>query len=278
MLLSYITNYRSLFKKSRIYCHFRLRGNDRIYEFAAFQTVSNEVENIMSKITNPIICAVDTTDVSAGKNLVQMVRGSVGAVKLGLEFFTANGTPGVREVAGDAPLFLDLKFHDIPNTVAGAIRATKGINAFMLTIHASGGKAMMQAAADAAKELPGKPMVIGVTVLTSLDENDLHSIGLQNKVENQVSMLADLAQQSGLDGVVCSPHEIDMLRRQCGVGFKLIVPGIRPEGSNAGDQKRVMTPCEALEKGADYLVIGRPITGAENPGTAAQDIWASLNN
>jgi orotidine-5'-phosphate decarboxylase len=229
-------------------------------------------------VSNPVICAIDTTDVSAAKGLAQAVRGSVGAVKLGLEFFTANGAAGVREVAGDMPLFLDLKFHDIPNTVAGAIRATKGINAFMLTIHASGGKAMMQAAAEAAKELTHKPMVIGVTMLTSLDENDLHSIGLQNKIENQVSRLADLAQQSGLDGVVCSPHEIAMLRGQCGADFKLIVPGIRPEGSKAGDQKRVMTPREALAKGADYLVIGRPITGAENPGAAAQGIFASLNN
>lgn len=225
---------------------------------------------------NPIICAIDTTDVVAAKKLVQAVRGSVGAIKLGLEFFTANGAAGVAEVAGDVPLFLDLKFHDIPNTVAGAVRATKGINAFMMTVHTSGGKSMMQSAAKAAKDLPNKPMIIGVTMLTSLDEADLESIGIKNDIKNQVSKLADLAQQSGLDGVVCSPHEIELLRAQCGKDFKLIVPGIRPQGSAAGDQKRVMTPKEAIEKGADYLVIGRPITEAENPAGAAQDIFAGL--
>lgn len=225
---------------------------------------------------NPIICAIDTTDVVAAKKLVQAVRGSVGAIKLGLEFFTANGAAGVAEVAGDVPLFLDLKFHDIPNTVAGAVRATRGINAFMMTVHTSGGKSMMQSAAKAAKDLPNKPMIIGVTMLTSLDEADLESIGIKNDIKNQVSKLADLAQQSGLDGVVCSPHEIELLRAQCGKDFKLIVPGIRPQGSAAGDQKRVMTPKEAIEKGADYLVIGRPITEAENPAGAAQDIFAGL--
>jgi orotidine-5'-phosphate decarboxylase len=229
-----------------------------------------------SNANNPIICAIDATDIAAAKKLVQSVRGSVGAIKLGLEFFTANGAAGVNAVAGDAPLFLDLKFHDIPNTVAGAVRATKGINAFMMTVHTSGGKAMMQAAAKAAKDLANKPMIIGVTMLTSLDEVDLESVGIKNDIKNQVSKLADLAQQSGLDGVVCSPHEIEMLRKQCGKDFKLIVPGIRPEGSAIGDQKRVMTPKEALAKGADYLVIGRPITEAENPAGAAQDIFAGL--
>ncbi len=225
---------------------------------------------------NPIICAIDTTDVATAKKLVQAVSGSVGAIKLGLEFFTANGAAGVNAVAGDVPLFLDLKFHDIPNTVAGAVRATQGINAFMLTVHTSGGKAMMQSAAKAAKDLPNKPMIIGVTVLTSMDVGDLESVGIKNDIKNQASKLADLAQQSGLDGVVCSPHEIEILRKQCGKDFKLIVPGIRPTGSAAGDQKRVMTPKEALAKGADYLVIGRPITEAENPAKAAQDIFAGL--
>ncbi len=229
-----------------------------------------------SNVNNPIICAIDTTDVAKAKNLVREVRGSVGAIKLGLEFFTANGVAGVNDVAGDASLFLDLKFHDIPNTVAGAVRATNGINAFMMTVHTSGGKAMMQAATEAAKSLPNKPLIIGVTVLTSLDGFDLESIGMQNDVKYQASKLAELAQDSGIDGVVCSPHEIEILRRQCGKDFKLIVPGIRPEGSASGDQKRVMTPKEAIEKGADYLVIGRPITEAKNPAQTAKDILASL--
>lgn len=229
-----------------------------------------------SNANNPIICAIDTTDVAKAKNLVQSVKGSVGAIKLGLEFFTANGADGVNSVTGDIPLFLDLKFHDIPNTVAGAVRATAGINAFMLTIHTSGGKAMMQAAAEAAKSLPKKPMIIGVTVLTSLDGFDLESIGMQNDVKYQASKLAELALDSGLDGVVCSPHEIETLRQQCGKDFKLVVPGIRPEGSASGDQKRVMTPKEAIEKGADYLVIGRPITEAKDPAQAAKEILSSL--
>ncbi len=225
---------------------------------------------------NPIICAIDTTDVAAAKNMVQAVRGSVGAIKLGLEFFTANGAAGVNNVAGDAPLFLDLKFHDIPNTVAGAIRATRNINAFMMTIHTQGGKTMMQAAAKAAKDLPHQPMVIGVTILTSMEQADLEDIGLKNPVAEQVKKLAGLAQESGLDGVVCSPHEIEIIRATCGSDFKLIVPGIRPEGSTTGDQKRIMTPKEALAKGADYLVIGRPITEAENPASMAMGIRDSL--
>lgn len=229
-----------------------------------------------SNPTNPIICAIDTTDVAAAKSMVQAVRASVGAIKLGLEFFTANGAAGAASVVSDTPLFLDLKFHDIPNTVAGAIRATKNINAFMMTVHTQGGKAMMQAAAKAAKDLPHQPMIIGVTILTSMTQADLEDIGLKNSVAEQVKKLASLAQESGLDGVVCSPHEIEIIRATCGKDFKLIVPGIRPEGTAHGDQKRVMTPKEALSKGADYLVIGRPITEAENPALAARNILASL--
>jgi len=230
----------------------------------------------MVNANNPIICAIDTTDIAKAKKLVQSVRDSVGMIKLGLEFFTANGSAGVKEVAGDMSLFLDLKFHDIPNTVAGAIRATASINTSIITIHASGGKAMMEAAAKAVKGLPSSPVIVGVTALTSLDDEDLKDIGFANNIQNQVSKLADLALESGLDGVVCSPHEIEILRKQCGKDFKLVVPGIRPAGSASGDQKRVMTPKEAIEKGASYLVIGRPITEAENPAQAAKDILASL--
>lgn len=221
---------------------------------------------------NPIICAIDTTDTSRAKQLVETVSPHVGAVKLGLEFFTANGAEGVRQVAGNKPLFLDLKFHDIPNTVAGAVRATSGINCFMMTVHTLGGKEMMRAAKKAASDLPNKPMIIGVTILTSMEEADLESINIKNNVKEQVSKLSDLAQESGLDGVVCSPHEIEILRERCGKDFKLVVPGIRPHGSSKGDQKRIMTPKEALEKGADYLVIGRPITEAENPALMAMSI------
>lgn len=233
-------------------------------------------------MTNPIICALDTTDVAKATALAGELSGNVGAVKLGLEFFTANGAAGVKEVTkGGAPLFLDLKFHDIPNTVAGAVRATAGINAFMMTVHAAGGKAMLEAANNAAWEVAQKtakpkPLIVAVTVLTSLDEDDLVSIGVKNSMKDQVRKLADLAQSSGLDGIVCSPFEIALLRKHIGPEFKLVVPGIRPEGSAAGDQKRVMTPKEALKLGADYLVIGRPITGASSPKNAAQEIVSQL--
>jgi orotidine-5'-phosphate decarboxylase len=224
---------------------------------------------------NPIICAVDTTDIAKAAKMAGELKGTVGALKLGLEFFTANGAAGVAKVA-DAPVFLDLKFHDIPNTVSKAIAATAGINAFMLTVHTAGGRAMMEAAAAAAKMLPKKPLVVGVTVLTSLDQNDLRTIGVNDVVSHQAKRLADLAQQSGLDGVVCSPHEIAALREQCGKDFVLVVPGIRPEGTAHGDQKRVMTPKEAMDAGATYLVIGRPITEAKDPKATAEAILKSL--
>ena len=229
-----------------------------------------------SNATNPIICAIDTTDIARAKNLANSVCAHVGAIKLGLEFFVAGGIEGVKQVTGDMPLFLDLKFHDIPNTVAGAVRATSGINCFMMTVHTSGGKAMMQAAVKAAQDLPNKPMIIGVTILTSMEQGDLEDIGLKANVAEQVKKLAGLAQESGLDGVVCSPHEIEIIRKTCGKDFKLVVPGIRPEGAAHGDQKRVMTPKEALAQGADYLVIGRPITEAQSPASMAMGIRNSL--
>jgi orotidine-5'-phosphate decarboxylase len=232
--------------------------------------------------SNPIICAVDSTDVDHASHLAAKLSGNVGAIKLGLEFFTANGAAGVHLLMSKGlPVFLDLKFHDIPNTVARAIRATAGIDTFMMTVHTGGGRAMLQAAIDASMEVADttgkhRPLIIGVTVLTSLDQDDLSILGIPHKVTDQVKRLADLAQSAGLDGVVCSPHEIHSLREQCGFDFTLVVPGIRPEGSGKGDQKRVMTPKEALERGADYLVIGRPITEAEDPAQAAKAISASL--
>jgi orotidine-5'-phosphate decarboxylase len=231
---------------------------------------------------NPLICAVDTTDVEHAKTLASELAGSVGALKLGLEFFTANGAAGVRNIASHKfPIFLDLKFHDIPNTVAKAIYATAGIDTFMMTVHTAGGRAMLRAAIDASMDVAvrtGKerPLIVGVTVLTSLDQDDLSMIGMRDTLDDQVKRLAGLAQDAGLDGVVCSPHEIASLRKQCGPDFALVVPGIRPEGSKAGDQKRVMTPREAIENGADYLVIGRPITEAPDVKKAAQDILKSL--
>lgn len=236
----------------------------------------------MTKSRNPIICALDTTDIGEARSLTGKLRDHVGAIKLGLEFFTANGSTGVRKLAAEQmPVFLDLKFHDIPNTVASAIRATAGINTFMMTVHTSGGRAMLQAAIDASMEVAeqtGKerPLIIGVTVLTSLDQADLSMVGIRADLHDQVRRLADLAQSCRLDGVVCSPYEISLLRDHCGEDFTLVVPGIRPSDSNQDDQKRVMTPQDAIARGADYLVIGRPITTAKNPAGAAQSIAASL--
>ncbi len=231
---------------------------------------------------NPVICAVDTTDVTLAKSLSDQLAGKVGALKLGLEFFTANGPAGVQQVANtQAPVFLDLKFHDIPNTVSKAVKATALLDTFILTVHTAGGCDMMKAAADAASDNTVKtgkrrPIVVGVTVLTSMDEKDLSGIGITVAVADQVKRLASLAQEAGLDGVVCSPHEIELIRKTCGRDFKLVVPGIRPAGSATGDQKRIMTPRQAVDLGADYLVIGRPITEAADPAAAAVAICSEL--
>ena len=231
---------------------------------------------------NPIICALDTQEVAEATSIARDVMPHVGAVKLGLEFFTANGAAGVKHITQlGVPLFLDLKFHDIPNTVAKSIAATAGMNMFMMTVHTSGGQHMLRAAIEASDrvaQMTGKerPLVIGVTLLTSLDQNDISLIGFNHTVQEQVLRLADLAQSAGLDGVVCSPFEIAPIRKACGSELTLVVPGLRPAGSAAGDQKRIMTPKQALARGADYLVIGRPITEAADRATAAKDIAESL--
>ena len=225
-----------------------------------------------------LLCAIDTTELDAAVSVATSLKGLVGGVKLGLEFFTANGPGGVAAVAESGlPLFLDLKFYDIPNTVAGAIRGSVGLNPFMITVHVGGGSAMLRAAMAAsfrvATQNDGRrPLVIGVTVLTSFDEDDVAQVGMQGPLPDQVRRLAELAQGSGIDGVVCSAHEIADLRRQCGDDFKLVVPGIRPAWSSADDQKRIVTPQEALRRGADYLVVGRPIVRSDDPPAAARRI------
>jgi orotidine-5'-phosphate decarboxylase len=229
-----------------------------------------------------VFCALDTTDVATACDLAERLKSSVGGIKLGLEFFCANGADGFRRVAEmGLPIFLDLKFHDIPNTVAGAIRAVAPLAPQILTIHTQGGAEMMRRAAETAAEEAdkhglAKPLVVGVTILTSLDASDLQQMAVANPPEVQVPLLAQLAHENGLDGIVCSPKEIGLVRARVPLDFKLVVPGIRPIGSAVGDQKRVMTPKDAVEAGADVLVIGRPITTASDPAVAARAIAESL--
>ena len=228
---------------------------------------------------NRIFVALDTQDTDRAFALSHALQGLVGGIKLGKEFFTAQGPQGARRVsdASGLPLFLDLKFHDIPNTVAGAVRAALPLKPFMLNVHAGGGAAMMRAAAQAAAEAGAdRPLVIGVTVLTSLGDDDLAAMGVLGNASDQVVRLARLAQDCSLDGVVCSAREITALREACGPDFKLVVPGIRPAWSSTDDQRRIVTPAQALTLGADYLVIGRPITGADDPAEAAQKIAAEI--
>lgn len=225
-----------------------------------------------------IFVPLDTPDLARGLALVRQLAGLIGGVKIGKEFFTALGPQGVVKVAElGMPLFLDLKFHDIPNTVAGAVRSGVHLRPLIIDVHAQGGRAMMAAAADAARDEAAslgiaRPLVLGVTVLTSLDASDLNDIGVAAGTQDQVVRLARLAQASGLDGVVCSGEEIVPLRAALGTDFKLLVPGIRPAWSATGDQKRILTPGEAVRRGADFLVIGRPIADAPDPRAAAQRI------
>ncbi|MCE9522695.1 MAG: orotidine-5'-phosphate decarboxylase [Alphaproteobacteria bacterium] len=227
---------------------------------------------------NPVYCALDTTALPEALAWARAIKPYVGGLKLGLEFFNANGPQGVRAVAEiGLPVFADLKLHDIPNTVAGGIRAVLPLGVSIVNVHASGGGAMMRAAADAAATAgANRPKVIGVTVLTSLDAADLYAIGISGAASDQVLRLAKLAHASGLDGVVCAAHEIQMLRKEFGPGFMLVVPGIRPAGAAVGDQKRVTTPKEGHALGADILVIGRPITESPDPAAAARAIRNEL--
>ena len=229
---------------------------------------------------NPVFAALDTTDLARAKQLAGLVGPHVGGLKLGLEFFLAQGLANTAAVAGSTPLFLDLKLHDIPNTVAGGVKAIAELKPEFLTIHAAGGSAMMRAAvaeaAEAATRTGHRIKLLGVTVLTSLDDGDLDAIGQQGPAAAQVRRLALLARSCGLDGVICSPFEVAALRAELGPDFQLVVPGIRPAGAAVGDQKRVMGPRDAIDAGASRLVIGRPITDAPDPAAAARAIAASL--
>lgn len=224
-------------------------------------------------MSSPIYVALDTPDLEKAKAIAARVRNHVGGIKLGLEFFSANGRQGIREMAElDLPIFLDLKFHDIPNTVAKAIQALRPLEPAILTVHAAGGRAMLE---DAKAAAPSGTKVVAVTVLTSLDEHDLGSIGVPDDPHAQVERLTELAQRSGVDGVVCSGNEVAAARALWPDGF-FVVPGVRPSDGHSADQKRIMTPRAALDAGASILVIGRPITQATDPDLAAREIEATL--
>ena len=227
------------------------------------------------KPSDRIFVALDLTDEEEARSLARRLMGHVGGFKLGLEFFSANGPDAVRAIVDTGlKVFLDLKFHDIPNTVAGAVRAATAIGVSILNVHASGGLYMMRAAAEAAavgaeRHGVAKPIVAAVTVLTSMDTSDLDMVGQRGPTGEQVARLAQLTKFAGLDGVVCSPAESAAVRYACGDDFVRIVPGIRPSWASTDDQKRITTPRQALDAGATYLVIGRPITQADDPVEAA---------
>jgi orotidine-5'-phosphate decarboxylase len=224
---------------------------------------------------NPLFVAIDTPDLDRASRIAEAVRDHASGVKLGLEFFAAQGPAGVRRIAAlGLPVFLDLKLHDIPNTVAKAVAALAPLEPAILTVHAAGGPAMMAAARAAA---PAATKVVAVTVLTSLDAADLSATGVASAPDEQVSRLARLSYAAGVDGIVCSGAEVAVAREKWPAGF-FVVPGIRPEGADLADQKRVVTPAQALRDGADVLVIGRPVTAAADPAHAIRAIAEGLKS
>ncbi|MGB4288842.1 MAG: orotidine-5'-phosphate decarboxylase [Tepidanaerobacteraceae bacterium] len=231
----------------------------------------------MSYDYSKVIIALDTTDEQKALELVKLLKHKVSVFKVGLELFCSQGPEIVNKINDlGCKVFLDLKFHDIPNTVAGAARAALSTGAFMFNVHASGGREMMRKVREMidAAELPEKPIVIAVTVLTSLDESDLNDINISKSPLEQVKTLALLTKESGLDGVVASPREITAIREVAGQDFVIVTPGVRPAWAQAGDQKRIMTPAEALDAGASYIVVGRPGTAAPDPVEAIDKLFS----
>lgn len=224
-----------------------------------------------------LIVALDVSTAAAAHKIVAAVGDSARIYKVGMQLYTAEGPQIVRDlIASGRKVFLDLKYHDIPNTVAAAVREAAKLGVSMLTVHAAGGGAMLRAAADAARNTNPATMVLGVTVLTSLDQRDLEHAGVRGSVVDQVSRLAALAITNGCHGVVASAHEAAVLRAELGDDFLIVTPGVRPTGVEHGDQARVVTPAEAMASGASYIVVGRPITEAENPAEEAREILAQM--
>ena len=231
------------------------------------------------QLENPIFCAIDTPSLQEAISLGKNIKFNVGGIKVGLEFFSSNGPQGVAKLSNSLklPIFLDLKFHDIPNTVSKAIEGILTLRPLMLNVHASGGISMMEASVDTVSNFANKnnierPLILGVTLLTSLDDKDLKGFGIDIKSQDYVLNLACLAKKAGLDGVVCSPYEVERIRSECGDNFIILTPGVRPLKSSSNDQKRVLTPKAALENGADFIVIGRPITQSADPEKASKEI------
>ena len=228
-------------------------------------------------MNTPVVVALDYPSAQPALELVEQLRPRLCRLKVGKELFTRSGPALVEELQRRGfEVFLDLKYHDIPNTVAAAVRAAAELGVWMVNVHASGGRRMMEAAAEALQGVTHRPLLIGVTVLTSMGDDDLRELGYTQGAGERVLSLAALAADSGLDGVVCSAQEAPALRAQRGGDFCLVTPGIRLAGDDAGDQRRVLTPAQAVAAGADYLVIGRSITGASDPLAALQRVHAEL--
>jgi orotidine-5'-phosphate decarboxylase len=233
----------------------------------------------ISSAKDRLIVALDVPSAARARELAAQLRGICRWVKVGLELYLAAGTAMVEELTGQGySVFLDLKFYDIPNTVAGAVRSAASMGASLLTIHAAGGPAMLRAAAEAAAALSNSPRLLAVTVLTSMDRTQLAAVGIESSAADQVLRLARLATESDIPGLVCSPEEVALLRRELGTDPQLVVPGIRPAGAAVGDQKRIATPADAIRAGASQLVVGRPITQATDPAKAAAAILDEITN
>jgi orotidine-5'-phosphate decarboxylase len=231
----------------------------------------------MNEARSRLIVAVDVADRAAALAAVNRLSGHVGCFKLGLEIFASEGPALVHEIVGKGEkVFLDLKLHDIPNTVAGAVRSACRLGVAMLTLHAAGGKKMLEAACEAAQGSSCPPLLLAVTALTSLTLDDVHSIGVQDPITGWAERLADLAFRAGIRGLVASSHELPNLHRKFGSTMKFVIPGIRPAGAQGQDQMRTATPADAIRAGADFLVVGRPVLQALDPARAADEIVAEI--
>lgn len=225
-----------------------------------------------------LIVALDVSSAAEAQRIVTAVGGSATTFKIGKQLFVAEGPSIVRDlIASGRKIFLDLKFHDIPNTVAGAVSEAARLKVSMLTVHASGGSKMLKAASEAAAQSDSKPLILAVTVLTSLNESDLEELGITAGVPTQVLRLAGIALQAGCGGIVASAKEASHLRQSLGTGFPIVTPGVRPAGADAGDQARLVTPKDAIAAGASHIVVGRPITASSDPATAAAAILAEIS-